>query len=77
MSNYNFDKSVDVGKFTVEIDSKAAYGYFEHHELGDDCGGGLWFTKNELTDYDGVFELPASVTCGIRELGFIVPEEME
>jgi len=48
--------------FTVEIDTKAKRGYFEHDTLGDNRGGGLWFDKElNLVDYDGVAVLPSEV----------------
>jgi len=54
----------------VEIDPEQCYGWFECYRervLDDDyVEGGLWFTRLmngelELTDYDGVFELPPAV----------------
>lgn len=53
------------------------YGYFEHEELGDDCGGGLWFEKKRLVGADGTSSVPKSVIKGIRQLGYIVPREFE
>lgn len=74
---YMFDKS-DTGKnYKVEIDSNNQYGCFEHLRVGDASGGCLWFSNNELTDYDGVSVLPKSVIESIRKLGFVVPEEFE
>ena len=32
--------------------------------------GGLWFDNKELTDYDGVFELPQPVINKLKELGY-------
>lgn len=77
--SYNFNKSFVYGKFDVKVDEKAKYGYFEHHEYGEDCGGGLWFERTasgklELMDYDGVFELPRSVRNCLRENGFVVDD---
>lgn len=64
--------------FTVEIfDEKPLRGYFEHNEFGDNCAGELLFEGNDLTDYDGVFELPKEVIQAIRDLGFYVGEEFE
>lgn len=69
MAEYTFDKLTDNGTFTVGIDTAANYGYFERNSNGS--GGGLWFDSNkELTDYDGVFELPAQVIAIIELLGF-------
>jgi hypothetical protein len=44
-------------------------GYFEHHEMGDECGGGLWMDSGELIDYDGVYMLPAEVLEVLERAG--------
>lgn len=37
----------------------------------DECEGiGLWFKGNELTDYDGVFEMPAQLVEYLETLGY-------
>lgn len=88
MSDYNFDTKLNTKNFTVEIDTQANYGYFEHNELGDECGGGLWFQvvpmseaglekKVELIDYDGVFALPKEVITVLRTAGYILDEDFE
>lgn len=64
MRNYNLD--ISTKDFEIKVDTNAGYGYFEHNELGDEVGGGLWFIGNELTDYDGVFELPKQVEQALR-----------
>lgn len=69
MAEYNYER-VTVGHYEVAIDKKEQYGYFEHDELGDESGGGLWFVNNALEDYDGVYELPKDVIKGIEQLGF-------
>ena len=73
--SYNFTLKTKVGKFEVQIDPEASYGWFEHDELGDECGGGLWFDQKDLMDYDGVFELPNDVIAAIKQLGFTVGDE--
>ena len=65
------------GKFEVVINPAENFGYFEHEDYGDEWGGGLWFEGKSLTDYDGVYELPAEIIAGIRELGFTVAKEFE
>lgn len=45
-------------------------GYFEHNTLGDGCGGGLWLEGMEVTDYDGVFELPKEVREALKAEGY-------
>ncbi len=81
---YNFTKKIQKGHFDIQIDEKETYGYFEHDELGDECGGGLWFEKTTLPkhgetltliDYDGVGVLPKNVCRGLVELSIIVPDE--
>lgn len=85
---YNFDTKLNTKNFTVEIDTQANYGYFEHNTKGDECGGGLWFQavpmseaglekKVELIDYDGVFALPKEVITVLRTAGYIVDEDFE
>lgn len=69
MAEYNYER-VQVGHYEVAIDKEQQYGYFEHDELGDEMGGGLWFENNELVDFDGVYELPKKVIEGIEQLGF-------
>ena len=67
---------VTTDNFTVEIfDEVPLRGYFEHNELGDSCGGGLWFEGLELIDYDGVYCLPKEVIQALRDMGFYVDPE--
>ncbi len=82
--SYNFDKRFQGGKYTIQIDTKAMYGYFEHDELGDERAGGLWFEPDgtgddtlALVDYDGVCCLPAPVAVALRANGYIVEEDFE
>ena len=64
--------------------SKDKYvGYFEHHEHGEDAGGGLWFAQNDegrlaLIDCDGPGSaegIPDEVAVALIELGFVVDED--
>lgn len=49
MPDYNFNVQIKTKNFEVKVDTKAAYGYFEHDRLGEERGGGLWFeTRPEL-----------------------------
>ena len=85
--SYNFDIKLHEGNFDIQIDTAACYGYFEHDELGDECGGGLWFEIHSapdlvgrvlyLIDYDGVAVLPGSVSKALRDNGFIVGKEFD
>lgn len=43
---------------------------FEHHEYGDEYGGGLWIESGHLVDYDGVYNLPKKVIYICEALGF-------
>ena len=67
---HDFTVQIETGSFTVGVSPTTNYGYFEHHDLGDEYGGGLWFNGNELIDYDGVFELPLEVIEGLEEHGY-------
>lgn len=74
---YNFDKKLEHKQFTVEVDTQAKYGYFEHEIHGDGLGGGLWFEIDDegrlsLTDYDGVYELPKAVFDALLMMGLHV-----
>lgn len=64
---------------TVGVSDEDKYGYFELYDLetgGDRFygEGGLWFTGNKLTDYDGVFELSQHVIAKLKEWGYDVSE---
>lgn len=73
---YNFTKDISTKDFSIKIDTGALYGYFEHNEFGDECGGGLWFDDlNNLLDYDGVAELPAQVISALVSAGYKLEEE--
>ena len=52
----------------LEIDTAAGYGYFDHKDGSE--GGGLWFDGQELSDYDGVYELPKAVARTLIALGY-------
>ena len=60
--------------FDITIWGPENRGYFEHHELGDNCAGELVFEDGELYDYDGVFELPKEVVKAVETAGFFVDE---
>ena len=72
MADYNFTMKRNTKFFEVQIDPVENYGYFEHVQLGDECGGGLWFQDGELIDYDGVFALRLEVIEAIRDMGYKV-----
>jgi hypothetical protein len=72
--SHDFTVVLDTEHFEIRISEGTEYGYFEHNELGDECGGGLWFTGDELVDYDGVFALPKEVVDALRDYGFKLDE---
>lgn len=80
---YEFNVQLHKGKFEVKVDTAAAYGYFEHDELGDERGGGLWFARSgqggalELVDFDGTATLPKSVAEALRGAGFEVDTDFD
>jgi hypothetical protein len=64
--------------YQIQISPKTKYGWFEHNELGDESGGGLWFDRGMcLIDYDGVYELPSEVKDTLIRFGYIDPLEAE
>lgn len=72
---YNFNIKMGTQNYTIEIDSKAKYGCFEHDQLGDESSGGLWFDNNfNLIDYDGVYFLPSEVKNILIMFGMIDKE---
>ena len=65
-------KTYNTKNFMVGLRLDGAYGFFEHNEHGDEYGGGLWFEKGELVDYDGVYSLPNEVVDMLKERGINV-----
>ena len=65
---YTFDKKIKSGKWDIEIDTRAQYGYTQDDNGDFDIG--LWFQDNALIDYDGCYELPKKVIEGIEAMGF-------
>ena len=78
MANYIFDTTLNKLSFEFCIDSIAKYGYFEHKDLGDECGGGLLFDDDfKLKDYDGVGVLPKQVKEILIKLGHINAQDAD
>ena len=74
--NKENDVELDV---IVEYRSGDNNGWFEFYDTktgGDKwyASGGLWFSKNKLTDYDGVFSLSSFVISCLKKKGFDVSE---
>lgn len=74
MSEHNYTIDLTGERFETKISPSTNYGYFEHHRLGDNCGGGLWFNGKELVDYDGTSFLPREVAKKLREAGYEVDD---
>ena len=50
-------------------------GWFEHDEHGDEYGGGLWFYRSVLVDYDGISSyLPNEILEPLESHGFKVDD---
>jgi hypothetical protein len=63
--------------YVLELDlhGEKKRGYFEHIVWGDERAGGLWYDENKnLTDYDGVAELPKEVREALIADGFTSAE---
>jgi len=80
--SFNWNLEISTKNFTIQIDTQAKYGYFEHEKLGDGCAGGLWFdgsdtTNLRLMDYDGVYELPREVLNKLVNERYIHPDDQE
>lgn len=62
----------EIGLYPLESDGRQ-YGWFEHNEHGDCYGGGLWFYRSELVDYDGIASyLPLEILDALENIGFDV-----
>lgn len=61
---------ISTANFMIDIDDEVGVGFFEHNEVGDECGGGLWFDGRTLTDYDGVYDLPSEVQRALLDNGY-------
>lgn len=72
---YDFSIKLDSGRYTIEVDTAAQYGYFQNDETGTE--GGLWFENNTLTDYDGTEVLPKTVATALRKACFVVGLEFD
>lgn len=66
-----YNDKMTSGKWTVNVSPTTNYGYFENDVTGS--GGGLWFEKKRVEDYDGVGCLPLDVVTALRRLGYVVP----
>lgn len=69
MNAYKFNQVLSIPNYTIEIDTAAAYGYWQNESTGTE--GGLWFSGRELVDYDGVYQLPGRVDAALVAAGYI------
>ena len=66
-------KTVQTKNFEVGYHDDRKNGWFEHNQLGDEFGGGLWFEDDgTLYDYDGVYVIPLEVLGALKAEGFNV-----
>ncbi|MGB4467552.1 MAG: hypothetical protein WBI41_05815 [Azovibrio sp.] len=81
MAQHIVKQRIQTEHFEVLIFSDAMKGYFEHHHLGDECGGGLWFevidNEKTLVDYDGTTHLPREVWQALETVGIEVGEDFK
>jgi hypothetical protein len=70
---HDYTETLESGNWLIKISPTTEYGYFENQDTGGE--GGLWFTGNELYDYDGMFELPKLVADALQGAGYVVPRE--
>jgi hypothetical protein len=62
--------SFDNGTFTIGSILGGSNGwvlYFEHNQAGEDMAGKIRVEDGAVMDYDGVYELPASVVRTLEE----------
>ncbi len=77
-TKHDFTIKLGGQNYEIQISPSTNYGWFEHKELGDESGGGLWFDRGMfLIDYDGVYELPSEVKNSLIKFGYIDPLEVE
>ena len=68
-------KTFNTERFEVGFIGKGGRGYFEHHKLGDEFGGGLWFDGRTLVDYDGISGyLPKEILDALESRGFDIQD---
>jgi hypothetical protein len=77
MTTHDFTQEAQAGNWKVFVSPSTNYGYFENQVT--ETSGGIWFKGRMVTEYDGVFELPANVVKALRTLRksfdkFILPE---
>jgi hypothetical protein len=66
-------------RFTLGLHDGGETGWFEFYDTstGGDlwyAEGMLWFERDKLVDYDGVFELPIQIVNKLKEIGYDVED---
>ena len=66
---------------TVGIHEEGETGWFEFYDINSEdeewhAEGGLWFSNNTLTDYDGVSDIPVFVLDKLKEWGYTIEDHM-
>tara|TARA_R100000544_G_scaffold21201_1_gene10399 strand:- start:299 stop:538 length:240 start_codon:yes stop_codon:yes gene_type:complete len=61
--------------YEVHMDTAEGYGWFElcganEHTEDEHAEGGIWCEGMEITDYDGVYEMPKPIIDWLEEQGF-------
>ena len=63
----------DIGKVKDEPETGREIWWFGHHSTDEEMGSGnVWIMDGEITDYDGVYELPEDVVKAFALHGFDV-----
>lgn len=68
------DKGLEVVLFTRENETEPCFAELTSEDYGAEIG--LTFEGKELIDFDGAFSLPREVAGLLRELGYLVPDEL-
>lgn len=68
------ERTIETKNYSIILNCNGdkSRGYFEHHVYGDERGGGLWFERKELIDYDGMSYLPKQVMEALKAAGYDV-----
>ena len=63
---HNYTQEAQVNNWKVFVSPSTNYGYFQNTVT--ETEGGIWFTGSKIVEFDGTFELPASVVKALRKL---------
>ena len=60
--------------YHIEVNPIKQYGHYEMYNDGTEyyAEGGLWFQEGRLVDYDGIFQLPQTISKQLIDWGFEV-----